>query len=256
MFAYSRHTVASSHLHSERLTHQRHWRGREMVAREGDHPEYLIVITQGWAARLRTLSAGIRQITGIYLPGDVCDFFWMENNPVAQPVTAITELRGIAAPIDAIRFRAERDPSFKDALWQESQWRAEAACEWMVNLSRRDATTRLAHIFCEFLTRQQAAGLASGNCCDMPLTQYDLADLAGITPIHTNRTLQWLRSKGLVELRSRRLRVLDLDSLKNLAGFNERYLATEQIRRAGRLILSEGAQGKSTPDDRSASAAA
>ena len=256
MFAYSRHTAASSRLHSESHARQRRWRGREMVAREGDHPEHLLVITQGWAARLRTLAHGIRQITGIYLPGDVCDFFWVEKNPVAQPVTAVTELKGVAVPIDAVRSRAEHDPSFKDALWQEAQWRAEAACEWMVNLARRDATTRLAHIFCELLARQQASGLASGNCCDMPLTQYDLADLAGITPIHTNRTLQWLRSKGLVELRSKRLRVLDLDGIKSLAGFNDRYLPIEQIRRASQLILSEGTQVGPVLSGQAASAAA
>jgi hypothetical protein len=88
------------------------------------------------------------------------------------------------------------------------------------------------------LSRQRTAGLASGNCCDLPLTQHDLADVLGITPIHTNRTLQALRGDGLIELRGKRLRVLDIDRLTAIAGFDERYLSPPDAPRTTEIVLS------------------
>lgn len=219
-------------------SNHRRWRAREMVAREGDRPEFLLVITQGWAARIRVLRDGIRQITALYIPGDVCELFWLEESPIVQPIVALSELRGMAVSAAEIRQRAKQEPLLRDAIFREAQWTAEARSEWMANLARRDSTSRMAHLFCELLTRQRTAGLASGNCCDLPLTQHDLADVLGITPIHTNRTLQALRADGLIELRGKRLRVLDIDRLTAIAGFDERYLSPPDAPRTTEIVLS------------------
>lgn len=223
-------------------SNHRRWRAREMVAREGDRPEFLLVITQGWAARVRVLRDGIRQITALYIPGDVCELFWLEESPIAQPIVALSELRGTAVPAAEIRQRARQETPLRNAILREAQWTAEARSEWLANLARRDSTSRIAHLFCELLARQRAAGLASGNCCDLPLTQHDLADLAGITPIHTNRTLQALRAEGLIELKSKRLRILDVDRLIALAGFDERYLLPPDAPRAAEIFLSAASE--------------
>jgi len=214
-----------------------------MVSREGDRPEFLLVITQGWAARTRVLRDGIRQITALYIPGDVCELFWLEESPVVQPIVALTELRGTAVPAAEIRRRTTQETPLRNAVLREAQWTAEARSEWLANLARRDSTSRIAHLFCELLARQRAAGLASGNCCDLPLTQHDLADLAGITPIHTNRTLQALRAAGLIELRGKRLRVLDVDRLTAIAGFDERYLFPPDTPRIAEIMLSTASDG-------------
>jgi CRP-like cAMP-binding protein len=210
----------------------------------------LHVIRQGWAARLRQLGDGVRQIVSIYLPGDVCEAFWLEDRAVVQPVIALSNLHVASVPVAAVRRRASDEPAFRDALWHEAQRTAEARSEWMVSLARRDSVARLAHVFCEILARQQANGDASGNCCDLPLTQQDLADLAGITPVHTNRTLQTMRARGLIELRGKRLRVLDLDELKSIASFDGYYLPRPGEARIGEMLLAEA-----TPEKMAASPA-
>jgi DNA-binding GntR family transcriptional regulator len=50
----------------------------------------------------------------------------------------------------------------------------------------------------------------------MPLTQYDLADIVGISPVHVNRVLQTLRGEGLIDLKGRWLQVRDLEALQRL----------------------------------------
>ena len=59
---------------------------------------------------------------------------------------------------------------------------------------------------------------------ELPLTQVDLADTTGLTPVHVNRTLRELRREGLIELRKGRLKILDLPRLRALAEFRSDYL--------------------------------
>ena len=56
------------------------------------------------------------------------------------------------------------------------------------------------------------------------MTQTDLAECLGLTPVHVNRTLRELRERGLVEFRSRRVTILDLAGLKRVAEFDPTYL--------------------------------
>src|ERR1051325_5742099 len=52
--------------------------GRDMGARrhlirEGDRPDFVHLMLEGWAARYKLLPDGGRQITAFLLPGDFCD---------------------------------------------------------------------------------------------------------------------------------------------------------------------------------------
>jgi CRP-like cAMP-binding protein len=65
--------------------------------------------------------------------------------------------------------------------------------EWLMNVGRRSAVERLAHLFCELLLRLKVVGLADGTGYKLPLTQVDFADTTGITSVHVNRSLRELR---------------------------------------------------------------
>ena len=85
--------------------------------------------------------------------------------------------------------------------------------EWVVNVGRRDAVERIAHLLCELALRIKAADLSDGPMFDFPLTQEQIADATGLTAVHTNRTLQRLRKAGLINLSSSKLTILDWDAL-------------------------------------------
>ena len=59
---------------------------------------------------------------------------------------------------------------------------------------------------------------------EFPLTQRELADTLGLSAVHVNRTLQVLRSQGLIELSRQRLTILDKAGLYEAAEFDPRYL--------------------------------
>ena len=63
-----------------------------------------------------------------------------------------------------------------------------------------------------------------GDQIYFPLTQDDLADVLGLTPVHINRKLQQLRQEGLITLRSKQLTIHDIRTLQQIAGFDSAYL--------------------------------
>jgi hypothetical protein len=58
----------------------------------------------------------------------------------------------------------------------------------------------------------------------MPFTQIDLADILGLTPVHTNRVLQGFRRDELIALDRRRLTLLDIERLQAISGLTKDYL--------------------------------
>ena len=187
------------------------FRPHQFLAREGETPDGLLYVQEGWACRYRLLSDGRRQITALYLPGDYCDPIWMFGVS-GQPVVALTNVRAMR-----IAFRGggvfDQNPQLRKALVENYDRQA----NWLVTLGRKTALERLAQLLFELFERMRRAGLAYGQQCALPLTQMDVADMTGLTSVHVNRTLQLLRSKGLVELQAKWLRIPDIDALREAA---------------------------------------
>jgi CRP-like cAMP-binding protein len=115
-------------------------------------------------------------------------------------------------------------PNIRRAIWLDSLIDSSVFREWVVNLGRRDAKERIAHLLCELAARLASSGVVDGAIYDFPLTQEQIGDATGLTAVHTNRTLQSLRKDGLISLTSNRLTILDWDRLAEIGDFNERYL--------------------------------
>jgi hypothetical protein len=99
--------------------------------------------------------------------------------------------------------------------------------EWVVNVGRRDAKTRIAHLLCELATRLRVTRAGNDFVFDLPVTQTQLAEATAMTAVHVNRTLQSLRADGLIEWHQRVIRVPDWDALSARAEFDPAYLQTE-----------------------------
>lgn len=200
------------------------FRQHQHLTRGSERPDYLYQITSGWAGRYRLLSDGRRQITALYLPGDVCDPCWLDGGRTVQSVVALTSLQTIRAARRDLEIQGTVDADLMKHLWRQARFAQQIHAEWLVNLGRKNAMERLAHLLCELHCRLSLSGHVEGPTCDMPLTQLDLADLAGLTPVHVNRTLQEMRAMRLIELQSRRLTILDWTSLRRIAWFDPAYL--------------------------------
>ena len=96
--------------------------------------------------------------------------------------------------------------------------------ERLVDIGRRDARERVAHLIFEMLVRYRTIGTTDDDVMPWPITQDELADATGLTTVHINRTLRQLREDGLIDVNRREMTVLDPDRLRQISGFNPNYL--------------------------------
>jgi CRP-like cAMP-binding protein len=198
--------------------------GRDQdLVREGDHSPHCLVLIEGFACRYRTLSDGRRQIVSFHIAGDFLDLQGYLLQRLDHGFGTLTPSRIGLIPHTAIEELLER-PSLVKRLWRETVVDGAIHREWLVNVGRRTAYQRVAHIFCELVTRLQGAGLARDGACDLPLTQGELADATGLSTVHVNRVIQELRRDGLIILRGRVFTALDWEGLKRAAEVDPSYL--------------------------------
>ncbi len=201
------------------VAHVRPEASRTELAGEGEEMDAAFVVLEGVACRYRTHVDGRRQVLAYLLPGDLCDLDLGLIGRLDYAVTTLTACLVAHIPRDALIDLHDHYPGLIRALRlaklaQEVRYR-----DWVMKFGCGSATERVAHLFCEVLERLAAVGLATEDGCDLPITQIDLADTVGLSPVHLNRTLQVLRGDGLIEFKGGKLRVPDVSRLRLLAGF-------------------------------------
>ena len=214
----------------------RRLRPGEDLIREGERPREINVFLSGWAYRYKQLTNGRRQIIALLLPGDVCDHDVFTLQEMDHSIAALTPATVAEVSRGALDALTEGHPRIVQALTWETLVNAAVQREWTVNLGQRSAVERVAHLLCELFVRLRSVGLTEGESYPFPLTQIDLAEATGISAVHVNRTLQDLRSRGLVLLRSRQVTIPDFDALASLALFTPTYL---HLRGEGRHLDAE-----------------
>ncbi len=196
---------------------------RDMV-REGDRPHAVNVILDGWACRYKQLPDGRRQVVSFFIPGDLCDANVFILKQMDHSIGAITKVRYAEIMPDDFADLMAASPRITQALWWHELVTASVQREWTTNVGQRSAYERIAHLLVELFLRLRQVRLTEGESCPFPLTQSDLADATGLTPVHVNRMLQELRGQGLIELAGKRLVIPDLRALMAASMFNPNYL--------------------------------
>ena len=197
--------------------------GEDLVC-EGDRSSTVRLFLSGWACRYRVLEDGRRQIVNFILPGDTCDAHIYLFSTMDHSIATLTPV--VYAELERVSFERliSSDISVAEAFHCETLAAISIQREWVINLGRRDALERVAHLICELFERLRVVGLVDGNSFAFPVTQMDLADAMGLSTVHLNRTLQELRATGLITLRDRNLTIHDVQALSNMAMFNPSYL--------------------------------
>jgi CRP-like cAMP-binding protein len=194
------------------------------VIRHGQELHQSTLLLEGWMARAKDLPTGQRQLAELNLPGDFVDLHGFTLKRLDHDIISITRCRMAFVPHERLQTLTERYPHLTRLYWFNTNLDAAVHREWTLSLGRRTATARMAHLFCELNVRLGLVGLAQDNSFDFPLTQTELSECLGLTSVHVNRTLQELRRAGLIEVQSRRVKILDLKALKAAAEFDESYL--------------------------------
>ena len=178
----------------------------------------------GFICRSKTTDAGKRQILSIHISGDIPDLQSLHLHVMDHDMTTLSRCTVGFIGHEALRALTRERPIVAEALWRETLIDAAVFREWIVNVGRRAAVSRLAHLLAEIGTRLQVMHLSEGDRFELPMTQLDIADALGLTPVHVNRVVQELRRAGLLELRKHAVSLPDLPRLKQLGDFDDLYL--------------------------------
>jgi CRP-like cAMP-binding protein len=214
------------------------------IIREGDHSPDCHVVLSGLVCRYKILPNGERQIMAFLVPGDLCDAEIFILKEMDHSIGALTPSTTALISSDIMKGMLRKEGGLGEALWWGTLTDLGVLRERIVDHGRRDAHERIAHLICEMLVRYRIIGLTKDDSFDFPITQVELADASGLTPMHVNRVLKRLREEQLVHFHGKVITVLDAERLKEVAGFNANYLHLDRVhdeqdgvaKRAGDLV--------------------
>ncbi len=192
--------------------------------RAGQRLSVSTLLLKGLMCRYKDLPGGERQITELHVAGDFLDLHSFSLKQLDHNVMTLTPCRVVLVPHTKLTEITEKYPHLARVYWFLTALDAAIHREWELSLGRRTAIQRIAHLVCELRVRLGLIGEADDTGFALPLTQADLSDCTGLTPVHVNRTLRELRERGLMEFRGRRVSLQDLDGLRSLAEFDDSYL--------------------------------
>lgn len=197
----------------------------DYIVRQGDRAEFSCVLLSGFAVRQKIVGNGYRQIVSIQMKGEMVD---LQNSllEVADHAVQMLTAGNIAMiPREEIVRLAFDRPAVGKAMWLDTLVDGSIFREWVANVGRRDARTRIAHLLCEFSLRLKLAGLGEQTNYELPMTQEQLADATGLTPVHVNRTIKLLEIEQLIQRTSARSIVIgDWRKLADVGDFQSGYL--------------------------------
>lgn len=199
------------------------------LVREGERPTRCAFLLRGFTYRQKLTADGARQIVSLQIPGDFIDLQNLLLDESDHNVQALTRVAVAEIDVPALREVVLEHPAIASAMWLEALVEASIFREWIVNVGRRNAHERVGHLLCEFALRLQSAGVAPDLTWELPMTQEQLGDAVGLTPVHVNRVLKALAARNLISRDRRQIRILDWAALRNASDFSDRYLHLNQL---------------------------
>ncbi|MBZ6378640.1 hypothetical protein B5C34_11865 [Pacificimonas flava] len=190
----------------------------------GEVPATMFVIERGMAIRYRVLRGGERQILSFMLPGDLCDLNVFLLKKMDHNVASLEELEMSRIRRDDVLKTYFKRPRIAAALWWSALQAEAISREHIVALGRRRARSRLAYLFFDIYWRLKAVGLAEDNVLNLPLTQAEIGDALGLTPVHINRVLKELVEEGLIDKQRGQVQLLNTEALQKVADIDDHYL--------------------------------
>lgn len=197
----------------------------QRIVRERDTATHCCVILSGFSIRTKIVAGGERQIVALHMKGEVVDLQNALLRVADHGVEMLTSGQVALIPRDAILELTNRRPRVAKAMWVDTLVDASISREWIANVGRRDARTRITHLLCEFAVRLQVAGLGEETRYELPMTQEQLADATGLTPVHVNRTIRSLEKDGLIQRPdARSVQIVHWRKLAEVGDFDSNYL--------------------------------
>lgn len=201
----------------------------ELLLEQEKRSIHLYTLLEGVLVRFLTLDDGRRQIVNFMFPGDFVGLQGAFDDRLSHSVQALIPAR--LCNFGRRRFYelvSEHPQLAYDLIWL-------AACEeteledHMMALGQRNAREKVAYMAVWLHDRALASGIPvlNGQHLDLPITQAQIADMLGLSLVHTNRTLKALARDSLLFWTPGRITLPDRQRAVDFAQYEER---SQQLR--------------------------
>lgn len=202
---------------------------RKELVHESHSAPVAYILHDGWMCSYKRLPDGGRQVVNIQLPGDIVGLNSLFLQTSDQSIEALTDTVVSEIGRGQLLAAMRQSPRLAEGvMWSLARNEAIIA-QHLANLGRRSALSRISHFLLELGFRLQEVGKASSAGYECPLSQQLLADALGLTSIHLNRTLRYLRERQLLIFSGGTVEFLNRAALTQLAGFDPSYLEVEAL---------------------------
>ncbi|WP_110636673.1 Crp/Fnr family transcriptional regulator [Salinicola salarius] len=190
----------------------------QVIWHEGDLVRDFCALRRGWAYSFRYMEDGTRHILEIFLPGDIIGLHEFSFKYRLSSVAMLEdgEIRTVANRQLLSLFR--ESSSLMSVCFAVCSYRQAVLSERLVHLSRRSARQRVAYLLLKIFCRLQYNDDDSSESFRLPLSQQQLADALGLSPVHVSRTLTAFRQEGVIKLARGWVTVLDRPALASEGG--------------------------------------
>jgi CRP-like cAMP-binding protein len=199
------------------------------LIRQGDRPTSAILVLSGMVGRYHSLSNGRRQYLSFHMTGEMPDAQGLFIEHMDHAVCAIGRVVVAFIPHGDLVKAFKARPQLGFAVWRETLIDAAIFREAITNNSGRAVHMRMAHLFCELFYRARVSGVAEQKQLALPLNLIQLGETLGMSIATVNRTLQRLRTTGLVDFGAGVLTIKNWDGLVKIGGFDPRYLHLKRV---------------------------
>lgn len=220
-FAFCGRLLAGEHGAPLPQTH-RSIPARQNIYVAGEPNDDVIILCEGWAARIMRLPDGQRQILSFLLPGDIVQTTALFRDSLGYDVKAITHTRYVRIRREDVLARLVGDAAVFDAFAQVCCEEKEEADEVLTDVGQRIADQRIARLMIRLIRRLVARGLGEERSFAFPLRQQHIADAVGLTPVHVSRIISAFRKDEVIDFSRGVLRILDPSRFLAIAGMRQK----------------------------------
>lgn len=197
---------------------------RRTVVEAGVEVDTSTMLLEGLMSRFIDDRHGLRQLVAVHVTGEFVDLHAYPMHRLDHSIGTLTAVKVAIVPHAALKTVLDPRPELVRKLWFSTLIDAALHRAWLFRVGRLDAVGRVAHFLSEMNLRLRAVGLSDGFTYALALTQADIAEICGLTTVHTNRVMRQLREAGLCHVRAAVVEIADPAALARRGDFNPDYL--------------------------------
>lgn len=185
--------------------------------------EHLHVVMSGWLYHYTDMPDGRRQIVRIHHPGDVLGFHDIAYFESSTTLYSCTDVCLCPFPKSALDEIFVSSPRITALLFSIAVRDQVILVDMLKALGRMSARERIAFLILDLLTRLRITNTSMTDTFRLPLNQFEIGDVIGLTNVYVSKSMKSMQEDGLIAWHGDRLQVINEPALVKLCDFTERY---------------------------------